>query len=436
MSQSNVCTMCWRGVTYNGKCNRCNHVQAERKVNALPLMSTLNHHYCIGEVLGNGGFGITYSAWDSKNKRRVALKELFPGKYVFRAPDRKTVRPGPGYEQTMSALSKKYIDEANLLRAIDGQCNTIRVYDLFQDNGTVYYAMEFLEGCDLQTYINQHGPMDWRTLAPMMEQILRTLGTLHKQNLIHRDISPDNIYLTKDNSVRLIDFGAVRTYQGVDRFTVIAKICFAPWEQYDVNGKQGPWTDIYALSVTMYYLLTGILPPTPVERMQGIKKVVPIAACCPMIPQEVASAIEKGMSLRMEDRFQTAEEFAQALRVRPTPFPPPPPPPPPPPSQQKLSPYWLCGQSGVYAGKKKQLRVGKEITFGRLLSNAVAFPEKTVGVSRNQCALLITESGEIFVKDCGSSYGTFLNNERIGGNWTKAAPGSTLRFGKEIFRVG
>lgn len=438
----NTCPVCWKGQHVDGVCSSCNHTQTptyERRADALPLFTLLKQRYVIGEVLGNGGFGITYSAWDTVNNERVALKELYPRKDVSREMDDITVKVLDGQEEYFETLIKRFQDEAELLQELGKECDIVGVYDRFSENGTVYYTMEYLDGIDLRTYLKRNGPMSWSFLEPRLANLLSTLGTLHAKNLIHRDISPDNLFLTKDSKIRLIDFGSVRTYQGNNSFTVFLKQHFAPWEQYKSQSKQGPYTDIYSLSVTMYMMLSGKLPPKAPDRAMQKVEVVPLRTYCPTLPARVASAIEKGMNLRPEDRFQSAAEYMKALGIKKK-------------VEAEEAPaktvddkkqinkrpglaYWLHGRSGYYSGRRKNLPLNTEITVGRLTDKAVPYPDNHLGVSRNQCSIFVTASGEMFVKDNQSRFGTFLNDRKLGFNWTKADSGSYIRFGSEVFQL-
>ena len=427
----NSCPVCWRGQYVGGVCSNCNHRQTspkDRRPDALPLGAVVKQRYVIGEVLGNGGFGITYSAWDNAGKRRVALKELYPRKDISREDDSLTVKIVPGQENFFAGLVSRFENEGELLEELGKDCDAVQVYDRFRANGTAYYAMEFLDGCDLRTYLKNNGPMTWEFLEPRMHELLRTLKILHNKNLIHRDISPDNLFLTKDNRIRLIDFGSARTYQGNGSMTVFLKKHFAPWEQYKTNSKQGPYTDIYALSVTMYMMLSGQLPPQAPDRITGAV-VQPLKSLCPKVPDKVCKAIEKGMNLRPEDRFQNAAQYLEALGVSS----PPPPPPPPPDTAKRV--YWLHGRWGRYSGKRKRMMPNEEITFGRLSNLSVTYPEDHLGVSRLQCSIFISSSGDILVRDHESTFGTFLNETRLTDKWTKVGPGSYIRFGSEVFQV-
>ena len=430
MNTYNICPHCWRGNIRGGCCDACGRpMESARKPDALPLWSQLENRFLVGEVLGQGGFGITYSAWDEKNNRRVALKELYPKAIAYRGQDRQHMVPMAGQAEFLAELRSKFEREANLLLQLQGQDHLIRVYSLFQSNNTVYYTMEFLEGQDLEAYRKKCGIFSWETLAPLMQQTLEALGGLHRKNLIHRDISPDNLFLTRDNEIRLIDFGSVRAYQGNNHFTTHLKKEFAPWEQNISNGDQGPWTDIYSLSVTMYLLLTGRFPPKAPERKGG-EPTVPIRTLAPQVPEYVARAIEKGMAVEIRDRFRSTDEFMRALEMSPT--------------TGNRAPAatvsttnaggWIQGAAGVYAGRSSPLEQNKELLLGRNPECWIRFPEGTQGVSRRQCSIFLARDGRLFVRDAGSSYGTFLNRQRLGRDWQAVQWGSTLWFGNEAFR--
>lgn len=431
MSTYNICPHCWRGTIRGGRCDACGRpMESARKPDALPLWSRLEDRFLIGEVLGQGGFGITYSAWDEKNNRRVALKELYPKSLAYRGQDRRYMVPKAGQEDFLAELRSKFEREANLLLQLKGQDHLIRVYSLFQWNNTSYYAMEFLEGQDLEAYRKKCGIFSWTTLAPLMQQTLEALGGLHRKNLIHRDISPDNLFLTQENEIRLIDFGSVRAYEGNSHFTTQLKKEFAPWEQNISNGNQGPWTDIYSLSVTMYLLLTGKLPPKAPERKGG-QPTVPIRSLAPQVPEYVAAAIEKGMAVEIRDRFQNTDEFMRALGMTPA-------------TGGRASAVtvgpttssggWIQSTAGTFAGRSSPLEPERELLLGRNPECWIRFPEGTPGVSRRQCSIFLSVDGRLFARDAGSSYGTFLDRQQLGRNWQAVQWGSTLWFGNQAFR--
>ena len=392
------CQSCMMGTYVNGVCSHCHRRQksaAARDPSALPLGLVLHQRYRLGDVLGRGGFGITYAAWDLHQNLPVAVKELFPKQDVRRESDGKTVGVLRGQEAYFAQISQRFTQEATLLLKLQENRSVVRVYHLFSENKTVYYVMEYLDGLDLNAWLQQHGPMPWAKLSGIIAAVLDALEALHAVGLIHRDLSPDNIFLTRDGTVRLIDFGSVRAYEDSSHFTVLVKKSFAPWEQYQTNSAQGPWTDIYSLCVTMYFALSGKLPPMASERRLQ-DQAVPIRALCPELPQQVADAITCGMAVRAEARCQSAAQLRRLLfpAVRPS-----------------GKPAVLCQVHclrGQFAGKRWPLTPGKPFRVGRQPDCDVVYPPETKGVSRLQCSFLLDAEGRLLARDEGSSYGTYL----------------------------
>lgn len=396
MGVTDQCMFCMTGSYINGVCSHCRRQKpdpAKRNPTVLPVGYVLHSQYWIGEVLGQGGFGITYAAWDLKQKRRVAVKELFPSNDVSRAADGRSVLVNPDQETYFAGLYKCFEQEARTLMALQRLEGVISLYHVFGENSTAYYAMEFLDGENLRDLITQKGPMPWANFAPMVRTLLNALGELHKQGIIHRDISPDNIFLTRDGHVRLIDFGSARAFQGNRRFTVYLKPCFAPWEQYLVDGKQGPWTDIYSICVTIYYTLSGALIPRAAERSMG-QEVLPLENLVPRIPQYVIQAISRGMSMKIEERYQNVYALAQALFPQVAA------------STTGQEAYITCS-SGHFSGKSWKLTPGKPLRIGRHTDCEICYPPNTAGVSRIQFTIMADEAGCIKVRD-ESSFGTNL----------------------------
>ena len=243
VSTKRVCGRCFSGYIENGICNRC-HTRGEEKrsFNALPQGAKLyGGRYFIGDVLGIGGFGITYAAWDSQLFTRVAIKELFPDRGFSRLSDRVTVKPDQGQEEYFKHISYRFIEESSLLLGFADQPNIVSVYNAFSENHTVYYVMEFLEGKDLQHLVIETGKLNMQRLYPIVMPILDALEVLHKNNMIHRDIKPANIFITTNGSPKLIDFGSARVCHHNNSCSRYVTDGFAPYEQYVTNGKQGPW---------------------------------------------------------------------------------------------------------------------------------------------------------------------------------------------------
>lgn len=356
----------------------------------------LRGRYRIEGTLGQGGYGITYSAYDTKKHYRVAVKELFPTQCVVRSENRQTVCAYPGQDADFRYLRENFEKEAGFLIELQHLEGIVRLMHVFSENNTAYYIMELLEGESLLDRLKREGPMSWEQLAPILKTIFMALEQIHSVGLIHRDISPDNIFLTKDGA-RLIDFGSARHYQTETHLTAVVKKNFAPWEQYLPAGHQGPWTDIYSLSVTAYYCLSGQLPPPAIERKVK-DNLVPLELLRPGVPKYVCAAIQQGMMLMPENRFQDVRHFRNALRQKER-------------NSAKRTPrgYLMC-LHGNFAGRKWHLQPDCSIRIGRNVDCDVCYPGNYPGVSRNQCTIYYTKDGKILVKDDRSRYGTRLKS--------------------------
>lgn len=207
---------------------------------ALPKESVLAGQYIIESVLGQGGFGITYRAKDHKTGRTVAIKEFFPDSLATRT--KTTVIPFTGERGENYTYGKEcFLQEAQTLGQFTGNDNIVRIHCYFEENGTAYFVMDFIEGTSLDEYIKQHGgKLSYEETAVILIPVMDTLATVHSKGIIHRDVTPDNIYITKDGTVKLLDFGAARYSLGDKSrsLDVILKHGFAPKEQYTRRGRQ------------------------------------------------------------------------------------------------------------------------------------------------------------------------------------------------------
>ena len=412
-----------KGSTETGVCPICgkpDNWDVSRPMIALPSKYIVGGQYYLGKVIGCGGFGITYIAYDINLNRRVAIKELFPNKDVTREHNGSTVNIVLGQEDYVKHIKKRFLEEAQALYAFTNESDIINVYRLFEENNTAYYSMEYLEGMDLKSRLLKTGKMSWEQLSVYIGMVTNSLKAIHSRGLIHRDISPDNIFLTTDGRAKLIDFGSLRSYNNSNGLTTILKHNFAPYEQYRTNGNQGPWTDIYALCVTMYYSLAGVLPPKAPDRIMA-DKTVPIYQYCPNIPDNVAKAIHKGMAVMPQDRYQTVDELIRDLYGS---------------LQQSRSKYPVLEFYGSLNGKKWFLKPNVSVVIGRDSSCGIQFPPNAPGVSRRQCMVFVDKNCKIWVKDENSTYGTFLNGQRIPpGGWLEGGYGFTISFGQEQIKI-
>lgn len=363
-------------------------------VSALYPGTMLRRRYRIKETLGQGGYGITYSALDTKNNCMVAIKELFPSRSVTRFQDKLTVQVQPDQEETFRYLCESFEKEARLLIELQKLEGIVNLKHVFSENNTVYYVMELLEGEDMMRRLRRTGPMRWDQLRPVVSTIMTALERIHAVGLIHRDISPDNIFLTK-HSAYLIDFGSARKFQNNVNFTAIVKQNFAPWEQFLSNSHQGPWTDVYALASTIYYSLTGQLPPPATERWAK-DTLTPLENLCPGLPEELYAAVRKGMAVSAEARFQNISQFKHALNLE---------------KPQVISESHrnvLVCLRGIFSGQSWYLSPDSTLRIGRNPDCDICYPKEAPGVSRIQCEIFRSRDGRFFVRDYNSTYGTRL----------------------------
>ena len=282
---------------------------------ALKAGTVLAGQFVIERVLGQGGFGITYAAADHKTGQRVAVKEFFPDSMATRA-DKTTVVPFTGERGESFVYGKDcFLKEAETLAQFIGNENIVRIHSYFEENGTAYFVMDYVEGSSFDVYIRkQGGKISYEDAKRILVPVMDALGAVHARGIIHRDVTPDNIYITTKGVVKLLDFGAARYSLGDKSrsLDVVLKHGFAPKEQYTRRGKQGPYTDVYALGATFYYALTGRRPPDSVERME-VDELVPPSAMGAKIPEAAEQAILQALNVAAQERFQSMAAFKQAL---------------------------------------------------------------------------------------------------------------------------
>lgn len=299
------CTHC--GYLYKEK-NEANHF--------LRPYSILQGKYLVGDVMGEGGFGITYIGYELNLELRLAIKEFYPNGYASRnGAVTSDVTLCTGIErETILKWKDDFVNEAKMLAKCSDLAGVVGVKDYFQENGTAYIVMEYVEGVTLKEYVKQQGgKLALQDFFRTIEPVLVALGEVHKQGLIHRDISPDNIMLLSDGSMKLLDFGASRQYgDAAKSMSVMLKPGYAPEEQYRSKGNQGPWTDIYAFAGTLYKCITGITPPEAMERLRNDTLQRPSELGIE-ISKDIEDVLMKALAVYAEDRYQTVEEFHTAL---------------------------------------------------------------------------------------------------------------------------
>ena len=290
----------------------------------------LNERYVIGRALGHGGFSVTYLAWDALLLHKVAIKEYLPSEYATRRPGESRLTIFSGKEGEYFQFGKeKFLDEAKRLSAFQNEDGIVHVYDCFSANETAYLVMEYLDGITLSEYLKKETAVSPQgRIAPekaisMLTPVMLSLQRVHDSGMIHRDIAPDNIMLLKDGGVRLIDFGAARhaVHDCGKSMTVIIKDGYSPEEQYNSHSVQGPAADVYALSATLYQMITGITPPGAIERGEYLQKhkrdmLPPPSKFNKAVTKTQDTAILNGMALHTQDRTQSVAELYEELTAQ------------------------------------------------------------------------------------------------------------------------
>ena len=280
----------------------------------LPPGTMLAGRYLVGRALGGGGFGITYIGYDQRLDRKVAVKELFPtdnASRLSRLSLEVTCYTGNATRR-FEERKEKFLREARTMARLEKLHAVVGIRDFFEEHNTAYIIMEYIEGTTLRELTAQKGGcIPVGELLPMLEPLFAELDEMHSQSLIHRDISPENLMLEKGR-IRLLDFGCAREAGSItETMTIALKSGFAPIEQYQHKG-QGPWTDVYALSATIYYCLTGKIPEHSIDRICKDELILPRRLGVELgVEQE--QALLYGMGIRPRRRFQSMKALHDAL---------------------------------------------------------------------------------------------------------------------------
>lgn len=304
-------------------CPSCGFIDgtiAEERIHMDPG-TIIDNRYIVGRVLGYGGFGVTYIGWDGKLEQKVAIKEYLPSEFSTRMPgqSRVTVFTGDKKEQYSEGLTK-FVEESKRLAKFQNEPGIVKIFDSFEENDTAYIIMEYLDGETLTQKISRNGKIPEDEAVEMMMAVMNSLNVVHEAGILHRDIAPDNIFITKSGDIKLIDFGASRyaTTSHSRSLTVIIKPGYSPEEQYRSRGDQGPYTDVYALGACLYKMITGKTPPDAMERRAFFESknkdiLVPPHNLVKNISSVRENAILNAMNVRIEDRTPTVQALIDEL---------------------------------------------------------------------------------------------------------------------------
>lgn len=323
------CPHCMRSLP--GGASVCPDCKGRTRVQALPhqmpigtvLKSRNGHSFVFGEVKGEGGFGLTYIAKELATGRVVAIKEYFPTRCQPQRLADGAVRPVSQMAENYQHGMRSFLSEASMLHAVDSIPSIVQVLDYFEAGGTAYMVMEYLQGETLSHRMAREGRMEPRVLFGKVLPLMQDMACLHDAGVLHRDIAPDNIMWMPDGTLKLLDFGCARSLEDGRSMTVVLKPGFAPIEQYQTRG-QGPYTDVYALCATLYYCLTGQVPPASPDRLSAVfdnqpDPLVPPTALGVKLSAEQEQVLLWGLALQPTVRPQRIGDMASRLEAAPYP---------------------------------------------------------------------------------------------------------------------
>lgn len=431
------CPNCFMPTNGTAICPSCgnDHTKNKQYPGTLPPFTLLNNRYLLGRVLGKGGFGITYVAKDIISNQICAVKEYMPSEYSSRSNGTMNITP---YDNDKARYvfdhgREKFKLEAQTLMRLRHNPVVVDILDYFYQNNTAYLVMEFLDGDDLRKMARKNGgKLDPEFTKQVFVTIASSLMEVHNLNILHRDISPENIIVTRDGQIKLIDFGAARNYVSTQNkgMSILLKVGFAPPEQYDSKGCQGPWSDIYALCATFYNLVSGKALMDAMFRYRGAEQPSLLELGCPVTPK-TSAVIQRGMELDYRRRYKNFKELlddidisvvrserrekkqpedlrrytvektetgGQGQKVTP------PPPPPPPPAKQ----FYVAAVMGNSLCNRLHINPTDIFKIGRSAQSCQCVVSGDTNISRIHCYLRI-DGGKLLLTDA-SSNGTFLEN--------------------------
>ena len=300
-------------------CPECGRPYGSVKAESFALKpgTILDGKYLVGEMLGQGGFGITYIGFDLLLEQKIAIKEYFPMSTGMVSREGRSTVVWSDAVMQKSGVEKgfdSFLKEARKMAKLRSIPSVVGVNSVFIQNETAYIVMDFIEGETLLKKLQREGPMDYGTCVSLMTPIMQALSEVHKHGIIHRDISPDNIMVQNDGRLILLDLGAAKDLdiQGKDgnmqSSQMVAKQGFSPVEQYGRDGKIGSWTDVYAMAATIYYCCTGVLPPSATDRM-----IEDTLTCRPRLTKEQFDVLAFCMSVLPQKRPQNMDALLQIV---------------------------------------------------------------------------------------------------------------------------
>lgn len=385
MNSSTTCPYCFQKAFDGTSCHACGYHKVPRLKDALHPFTILHDRYRLGVPLGMGGFGISYMAYDTRLQKRVVIKEYFP---KFLKLNREELASMPIEAVTTYNHGKmRFKEEAELLTKLRTYHfeHIISAYDAFDENQNSYYVMDLVEGYSLKE-LSKSYHLSEKTLIEILVKVAKDLSTIHKElHILHRDISPDNILVDAHMRPVLIDFGSAKILDGKQGFSVVLKKHYAPLEQYSKTKLQGPYSDVYALAATAYYLLTGhYVQEATMRAMNDTQENV--RAYNPKVSEQTDRAIMHALEMKIENRTPNMDVFIAEL------------------TGHEIKPY-------VLVGHHKYIVTTQGLSVGRHEDNEIIFKEPAI--SKHHFEITFDQATRLFTITDFSKNGTFVNGRLL-----------------------
>ncbi len=397
---------------------------AQEKGGYLEKGTILDGKYVVESILGKGGFGVTYYVRDRHTYVDYAMKEFFPFKYAVHNRFGKVVVPDEEKESFQRGR-ERFRTECQVMKKLNGYRSLVTIIDLFDENDTSYIVMEKVGGRSLKDVLNdQKGRLSQKEVLNIAYQICDGLIAMHEHaGLLHRDISPDNIMLTDEGDVKLIDFGNAKDISEKGNGVIFQKGEYTPVEQMRKNMQQGGYTDVYSLAVTIYYALTGEYIPKAMDRMSGETykqlKDYPYG-----IAESVSDAVDRALELDWRKRTQTVREFKQQLQLSPEEL-----------YQIGRVPYFEI-VDGDYRGMRCPIPIDQIVTAGRSDKQSNYCISDNIQVSKMHFAIRYDWKTACFYVEDHSTNGIYLNKRRIyREEEVRLEPGQSFVLGNHVCEV-
>lgn len=317
MEGTGYCMGCMHELDWDGRCHYCGFDERNyKKDQQLGLHTRLkNGEYMIGRQLGQGGFGITYIGMDTTLLQTVAIKEYFPFGAVRRNDRNEIELNDEKYRKDYEKGLESFLCEGRILARFSNLTAVVGVKNFFHENNTAYLVMDYVEGLSVREYVKRYGVLSPDRTLFLVQQVIADMQMIHHKQVLHRDVSADNLIITHNGSLKLIDFGATRQEFTKNQYTgtILCKQGYSAIEQYSTGRNQGPWTDIYGLCASIYFMLTGVVPDSAPDRIQNdcVRSLVQMDEIA--MPKVQKEAIMKGLAVEVEHRYHTMAELYAAL---------------------------------------------------------------------------------------------------------------------------